>query len=157
MVNVKILGPVQNGARIYASLEHPGVAIPETRVNSAVSKEVFLLGQSLQSVEGGADELHLAQCFISILLSITSDHVTQAVSELRDGVKEDVKTEVKQIKRRCLSGMDPAQPTRSRETTATLGLTNQLKSCTNLYRPLSCLGTWNKAVGPSVSILVVFL
>lgn len=110
MVDVKTLGPVQNGERIYASLEHPGVAVPESRVNSSVSTEAFLLGQSVERVEVEPESLSLARCFVSVLLSISSGHVMQTVKELREDVKEDVKSEVKHIKRKCLSGMDSAHP-----------------------------------------------
>ena len=104
MVDVKILGPVQNGERVYASLEHPGVAVPESRVNQSVLKDAFLLGQSVQRVDESAGSLITARCFVSVLLSISSGHVTQAVTGLRADVKQDVKSEVKQVKKRCLRG-----------------------------------------------------
>lgn len=104
MVDVKVLGPVENGERIYASLEHPGVGIPQSRVFDAVSSDVFLLGQTLAGVEAKSDEVKLVQSFVSVMLSISTSHVTRAVGDLRQHMKEDVKTEVKQIKKKCLRG-----------------------------------------------------
>lgn len=104
MVGVKVLGAVKHGERIFASLEHPGVAVPRSRVSDAVSSDVVLLGQTLESLDAKGNEVNLVQSFVSILLSISSGHVTDAVSDLRKNVREDVKTEVKQIKKKCLRG-----------------------------------------------------
>jgi len=104
MVGVKILGPVKHGERIFASLEHPGAAIPQSRVSDAVSSDAILLGQTLESLDAKTNEVNLVQSFVSILLSISSGHVTDAVSDLRKNMREDVKTEVKQIKKKCLRG-----------------------------------------------------
>lgn len=104
MVGVKVLGPVKNGERIFASLEHPGVAVPQSRVIDAVSSEAFLLGQTLERLDAKENEVNLAQSFVSILLSISSSHVTEAVSDLREHMREDLKTEVKKFKKNCLRG-----------------------------------------------------
>ena len=104
MVGVKVLGPVKHGERIFASLEHPGAAIPQSRVSAAVSSDLVLLGQTVESLDAKDDEVNLVQCFVSILLSISSGHVSNAVSDLRKNVREDVQTEVKQIKKECLRG-----------------------------------------------------
>ena len=104
MVNVKVLGPVKSGERIYASLEHPGIAIPQSRVCDALSSDVFLLGQTLTGNETEPTEVKLVQSFVSVMLSISSSHVTRAVGDLREHMKEDLKTEVKQIKRKCVRG-----------------------------------------------------
>ena len=106
MVSVKILGPVHNGERIYASLEHPGIAIPQSRVCDVLSNDVFLLGQTLEYLDAKSDDVNLVQSFVSVLLSITSGHVSQAFSDLREHVKQDVKTEVKKVKTKCLIGKD---------------------------------------------------
>lgn len=105
MVNVKVLGPVKSGERIYASLEHPGIAIPQSRVCDALSSDVFLLGQTLTGNETEPTEVKLVQSFVSVMLSISSSHVTRAVGDLREHMKEDLKTEVKQIKRKCVRGV----------------------------------------------------
>lgn len=104
MVGVKVRGPVKNGERIFASLEHPGAAIPQSRVSDAVSSDVVLLGQTVESLDAKDDDVNVVQSFVSILLSISSGHLTNAVSDLRKNMREDVKTEVKQIKKKCLRG-----------------------------------------------------
>ena len=104
MVGVKVLGPVKNGERIFASLEHPGVAVPQSRVIDALSSDAFLLGQTLERLDAKENEVNLAQSFVSILLSISSSHMTDAVSDLREHMREDLKTEVKEFKKNCLRG-----------------------------------------------------
>lgn len=104
MVNVKVLGPVENGERIYASLEHPGIAIPQSRVCDAVSSDVFLLGQTLDGLDANTSEINLVQSFVSVMLSISSSQVTRAYGDLREHMKEDLKTEMNQYKKRCVRG-----------------------------------------------------
>ena len=104
MVNVKVLGPVVNGERIYASLEHPGVAIAQSRVCNAVSSDVFLLGQTLEGTDAKADVVSLVQSFVSVMLSVSNCQMTHAFDSLRENMKEDLRTEVKQIKKKCLRG-----------------------------------------------------
>ena len=104
MVNVKVLGSVENGERLYSSLEHPGVAIPQSRLCDAVSKEAFLLGQTLEGSDANSSDIHLIQSFVSALLSITNGHLADAFDDVRKHVKEDVKTEVKAVKKKCLRG-----------------------------------------------------
>ncbi|XP_048583347.1 uncharacterized protein LOC116609536 isoform X2 [Nematostella vectensis] len=104
MVGVKVMGPVVNGERIYASMETPGVAVPQSRICDVSTHDAFLLGQSLETYECKPNDVTAVQCFVSILLSISSGHVTQAISDLRHNVKEDVKTEVRHVKKRCMMG-----------------------------------------------------
>ena len=61
MVNVKVLGPVKNGERIFASLEHSGVAIPQSRLNGRVASDAFLLGQTLERRDAKEHEVKLVQ------------------------------------------------------------------------------------------------
>lgn len=105
MVNVKVLGPVKNGERIFASLEHSGVAIPQSRLNGRVASDAFLLGQTLERRNAEENDVNLVQSFVSILLSITSSHMAEATSDdLRKHVREGVKTEVNKMKKKCFSG-----------------------------------------------------
>ena len=104
MVNVKVLGSVENGERLYSSLEHPGVAIPQSRLCDAVSKDAFLLGQTLEGSDANTSNIHLVQSFVSALLSITNGHLADAFDDVRKHLKEDVKTEVKAVKKKCLRG-----------------------------------------------------
>ncbi|PFX23603.1 uncharacterized protein LOC111332759 [Stylophora pistillata] len=106
MVNVKVLGPVKNGERIFASLEHSGVAIPQSRLNGRMASDAFLLGQTLERRDAEENDVNLVQSFVSILLSITSSHMAEAASDdLRKHVREDVKTEVNKMKKKCFSGL----------------------------------------------------
>lgn len=106
MVNVKVLGPVKNGERIFASLEHSGVAIPQSRLNGRVASDAFLLGQTLERRDAKEHEVKLVQSFVSVLLSITSSHMAEVKSDdLRKHVREDVKIEVNKIKKKCISGV----------------------------------------------------
>ena len=104
MVSVKVLGPVKNGERIFASLEHPGVAVPQSRVSDVISSDVFLLGQTLERLDAKENEVNLVPSFVSILLSISFGHMTDAAGDLREHMREDLKTEVKKFKKKCLRG-----------------------------------------------------
>lgn len=104
MVKVKVMGAVKNGERIYASLESPGVAVPQSRVCNVTSQDSFLLGQSLETVQCKSNDITSPHCFVSIILTISTGHVTRAVNDMRSGVKEDVKSEVKHVKKKCMIG-----------------------------------------------------
>ena len=104
MVGVKVIGPVQNGERIYVSLDHPGLADPESRLNMTEDRKRALLGQCMESVNCETHKVNNVQCFVSVLLGISSNHTAQAMKDLREDVKIDVKNEFERRKKRCISG-----------------------------------------------------
>lgn len=108
MVRVKVMGSVRNGERIYASIENPGVGLPQSRLVDATSKDAVLLGQSLESTSCKSYDVTRPQCFVSLILTIGTGHVTQVIDDLRSEVREDVKSEVKNLKKKCIRGMSTA-------------------------------------------------
>ncbi len=106
VVKVKVRGPVENGERIYASLStYPGVAMPEHVIKQVTSQELTLLGQSLESVKDSSpDAVNLVSCFVSILLSIQTQHTNKALGELRTDVLEKVDTKIGRAKRSVVRG-----------------------------------------------------
>ena len=106
IVKVKVRGQVQNGERIYASLSpYPGVAMPEHVIKQVTSEELTLIGQSLESVKDESpDAVHLVSCFVSILLTIQSQHTNKALSDLRTDVLGTIDSKIKRAKKRLLRG-----------------------------------------------------
>ena len=104
MVDVKIMGPVENGERVYVSLENPGLAVPESRLGSNRDGEQALLGQCMKSVDCEPHKVNKVQCFVSVLLGISSSRTVQAMRELREDVKIDIRNEFEQRKKRCVLG-----------------------------------------------------
>lgn len=87
LVKVKVLGTVQNGERVYVSLNQPGVAIPETQIplRPMADRTPTLLGQAIESKESHSqDEVHLIQCFVSIVLGIQSGQIENAINNVQD-------------------------------------------------------------------------
>ena len=106
VVKVKVRGPVQNGERIYASLtSFPGVAMPEHVITQVTSEELTLVGQSLESVKAESpDSVNLVPCFVSILLSIQTQHTNKALGDMRTDVLEKVDSKISVVKKRLLRG-----------------------------------------------------
>lgn len=106
IVNVKVRGPVQNGERIYASLSsYPGVAMPEHVIVPVTSQKLTLIGQSLESTKcSSPDAVNLVSCFVSILLSIQTQHTNRALSEMRSDLLDNVDGKIKQAKKSLLRG-----------------------------------------------------
>ena len=106
VVKVKVRGPVENGERIYASLSsYPGVAMPEHVITQVTSQELTLIGQSLESgKDSSADAVNLVSCFVSILLSIQTQHTNKALSDMRTDVLGNVDSKIKRAKKKLLRG-----------------------------------------------------
>lgn len=96
LVKVKVLGTVQNGERVYVSLDKPGVAVPETQIplRPMADRTPTLLGQALESKRSHVqNEVHLVQCFVSVVLGIQSGQIANAINSLQErmqGAFEDV-------------------------------------------------------------------
>ena len=114
LVKVKVLGTVQNGERVYVSLNKPGVAVPETQIplRPMADRTPTLLGQALESKRSHLqDGVHLVQCFVSVVLGIQSGQIANAINNLQErmqGAFEDVmvKDRTRWLKGNCraLSG-----------------------------------------------------
>jgi hypothetical protein len=106
VVKVKVRGPVENGERIYASLSsYPGVAMPEHVISQVTSQGLTLIGQSLESVKDSSpDAVNLVSCFVSILLSIQTQHTDKALSDLRTDVLGNVESRIARVRKSIVRG-----------------------------------------------------
>ena len=74
IVNVKVVGSIENGERIYASTDRPGKAIPQSHmpVGSFLRKKHALLGMALETKKSKTlDDAHLVKCFVCIVLDVS--------------------------------------------------------------------------------------
>ena len=102
LVKVKVAGPVQNGERVYASLEVPGVGVPETQLSLRRRDESSptLLGQALEAKSAQTiDEINLVECFVSIVLGIQSRQVQSAIDDLQRVFQQQAEFKAKKEKR----------------------------------------------------------
>ena len=107
LVKVKVLGTVQNGERVYVSLNKPGVAVPETQIplRPMADRTPALLGQAMESKESHSqDEVHLIQCFVSIVLGIQSGQIASAINNLQEKMQGAFKDVMVEERSRWLSG-----------------------------------------------------
>lgn len=82
MVNVKLIGHINAGERVYASVHYPGKAISESH-RSRHSREDILLGIAMESsIESDFEMEHFVQCFVSILFGISSSYFFDKTKEL---------------------------------------------------------------------------
>ena len=109
IVQTKVMGPVQNGERVYASMSQPGVALAESMLTyfppSANCRQPTLLGQALEnSKPGKINEVSLVKCFVSIVLGIQSQQVTNAVENVRKNLDKRMQTQFENAKRKSRRG-----------------------------------------------------
>lgn len=108
LVKVKVLGTVQNGERVYVSLNKPGVAVPETQIplRPMADRTPALLGQAMESKESHSqDEVHLIQCFVSIVLGIQSGQIANAINNLQEKMQGSFEDVMVAERSRWLSGL----------------------------------------------------
>ncbi|XP_067056496.1 uncharacterized protein [Acropora muricata] len=108
LVKVKVLGTVQNGERVYVSLNKPGVAVPETQIplRPMADRTPALLGQAIESKESHSqDEVHLIQCFVSIVLGIQSGQIANAINNLQEKMQGSFEDVMVAERSRWLSGL----------------------------------------------------
>ncbi|KAK3739027.1 hypothetical protein QZH41_010488 [Actinostola sp. cb2023] len=108
IVKVKIAGPVQNGERIYASIDRPGIGIPETQfsLRSAGKCSAILLGQSLEAVHSPSLQVvKCVKCFVSIVLGIQSGQVFSALEDVRLYTRNKIAESIKREKKKFYRGL----------------------------------------------------
>ena len=98
MVNVKVIGSVENGERIYASIDKPGKAIPQSHlpVGSFLRKKHTLLGTAMErrSPKFLEDE-HLVKCFVCIVLDVGRQDVLEEVEEIYELSEKSTREQIK--------------------------------------------------------------
>ena len=117
IVNVKVVGSVENGERIYASNSDPGKAIPQSHmpVGSFLRKKHVLLGMALETKKSTKilDHVNLVKCFVCIVLDVSRHELLEEIENLYevnekrtdDQIKIESKRTWKRLKYYCLAAL----------------------------------------------------
>ena len=98
IVKVKVAGSVENGERIYASVDRPGKAVPQSHlpVGSFLRKKHALLGMSLESKSPKSlNEVNLVQCFVCIVLDVGRQDVLDEVENMYEESEKSTQEKIK--------------------------------------------------------------
>ncbi|XP_028411316.1 uncharacterized protein LOC114533890 [Dendronephthya gigantea] len=98
IVNVKVIGSVENGERVYASIDRPGKAIPQSHlpVGSFLRKKHVLLGMSMErKYPKSFEEEHLVKCFVCIVLDIGRQDVLKEVESIYEISEKSTQEQIK--------------------------------------------------------------
>lgn len=98
IVGVKVIGSVENGERIYASIDLPGKAIPQSHlpVGSFLRRKHLLLGMSMErKTPKSLEEEHLVQCFVCIVLDVGRQDVLNEVENIYELTEKSTKEQIR--------------------------------------------------------------
>ncbi|CAB3991426.1 Hypothetical predicted protein [Paramuricea clavata] len=98
IVNVKVVGSIENGERIYASTDTPGKAIPQSHmpVGSFLRKKHVLLGMALETKKSKTlDDVHLVKCFVCIVLDVSRKELLEEIEDLYQVNEERTAQQIK--------------------------------------------------------------
>ena len=98
IVNVKVVGSIENGERIYASTDRPGKAIPQSHmpVGSFLRKKHALLGMALETKKSKTlDDAHLVKCFVCIVLDVSRKELQEEIEDLYQVNEERTAEQIK--------------------------------------------------------------
>ncbi|CAB3990428.1 Hypothetical predicted protein [Paramuricea clavata] len=98
IVNVKVVGSIENGERIYASTDRPGKAIPQSHmpVGSFLRKKHALLGMALETKKSKTlDDVHLVKCFVCIVLDVSRKELLEEIEDLYQVNEERTAEQIK--------------------------------------------------------------
>lgn len=99
IVNVKIVGSVENGERIYASTDNPGKAIPQTHmpVGSFLRKKHVLLGMALETKKCTSmlDDTHLVKCFVCVVLDVSRKELLEEIEDVYGWYEKSTEQQIK--------------------------------------------------------------
>ncbi|XP_028410770.1 uncharacterized protein LOC114533451 [Dendronephthya gigantea] len=99
IVNVKVVGSIENGERIYASTDNPGKAIPQTYMpaGSFLRKKHVLLGMALESKKSTKmlDDTHLVKCFVCIVLDVSRRELLEEIEDMYGWYEKSTEEQIK--------------------------------------------------------------
>ena len=98
IVKVKVTGSVENGERIYASVDRPGKAVPQSHlpVGSFLRKKHALLGMSLETKSPKSlNEVNLVQCFVCIVLDVGRQDVLHEVENMYEESEKSTQEKIR--------------------------------------------------------------
>ncbi|CAH3021668.1 unnamed protein product [Porites evermanni] len=105
VIQVKCMGSVRAGERIYATVdpENPGTAIPESNLPPSVllSQSSILLGMSMgEKRSPKLDDVNMVQCFVCIVLGITDGQITSEIETIYDRFKMDLNVKLQKERKK---------------------------------------------------------
>ena len=103
IVNVKVVGSIENGERIYASTDSPGKAMPQSHmpVGSFLRKKHVLLGMALEAKKCKTlDEVNLVECFVCIVLDVSRKEQMEEIEHLYEVNEKRTEEKIKIATRR---------------------------------------------------------
>ncbi|XP_028414401.1 uncharacterized protein LOC114537548 isoform X2 [Dendronephthya gigantea] len=104
IVNVKVVGSIENGERIYASSNNPGKAIPQSYmpVGSFLRKKHVLLGMALETKKCTTmlDDVQLVKCFVCIVLDVNRRELFDEIEELYEVNEKRTREEIRNAHKR---------------------------------------------------------
>ena len=107
IVNVKVVGSVENGERIYASTNSPGKATPQSHmpVGSFLRKKHVLLGMALETKKSTKilDEVQLVKCFVCVVLDVSRNELLEEIEDLYEANEKRTEEQIKFSSRRTWS------------------------------------------------------
>ena len=99
IVNVKVVGSVENGERIYASPTYPGKAMPQSHmpVGSFLRKKHVLLGMALETKKSTKilDEVQLVKCFVCVILDVSRKELLEEIEDLYEANEKRTEEQIK--------------------------------------------------------------
>lgn len=129
VINVKCMGSVRAGERIYATvdLENPGTAIPESHLPPSVvyGRTSILLGMSMEEKKASKlDDVNLVQCFVCIVLGVSDKEITAEIETMYDHFEMDLAVKLRRertkMRRREYCDVLPTKPGKERAHVLTL-------------------------------------
>ena len=104
MVNVKVIGSIENGERVYASIDRPGKAIPQSHlpIGSFLRKQHTLLGMAMeQKSSKSLEEEHLVRCFVCVVLDVGRQDILREVEEIFESSEKSTHDQIKFASKRA--------------------------------------------------------
>ncbi len=104
IVNVKVIGSVENGERVYASIDRPGKAIPQSHlpVGSFLRKKHALLGMSMERKSPKSlEEAHLVKCFLCVVLDVGRQDVLEEVEVMYELTEKSTHEQIKHASKKA--------------------------------------------------------
>eukprot|EP00794_Sanderia_malayensis_P017329 gene17329-19062_t len=98
IVPVRLRGSVVQGEIVYASSEHPGLAVARSSsvYKSKLKNDAAAIGMAWETAQYGNDEINLVSCFVSITMEIFHGFVKRDVSRIENKIDSEIEAIKKQ-------------------------------------------------------------
>lgn len=108
IVPVKVAGSIDNGERIYASVDRPGKAIPQSHmpVGPLLRKKHVLLGMALEKKHcKQLDAVNLVKCFVCVVLDASRKELLEEIEDLYENTENYTEKQIKLASKRTWRSM----------------------------------------------------